>query len=156
MLLAHNILNRKIQETLVLIFFFAGSESDVDFCRWVRAGYTLGGRRVGRTRAQIDGFFFQNRTLFVSYMYPSRVHGYHGYGYGSTRARVWIQDFFFLLFLFVIFFFCCFYFANIFFILQCRKIWIISFRLSTNLNVHFKRIIYFLNVHFLNYFKIID
>jgi hypothetical protein len=37
--------------------------------------------------------------------------------------------------------------------LECRKIWIISFRLSTNINVHFKIIIYFLNVHFFNYFK---
>jgi hypothetical protein len=31
--LAHNILNRKIQETLVLIFFFAGSDSDVELMR---------------------------------------------------------------------------------------------------------------------------
>jgi hypothetical protein len=42
------------------------------------------GRRVGR--AQVDMFFFQNRTLPASYPCPSRVHryhkhGYHGYGY---------------------------------------------------------------------------
>jgi hypothetical protein len=54
-------------------------------CRRVpraRAGYTRGGRRV--RRARVDGFFFQNRTLPVSYPCPSRVHGYGygGYGYG--------------------------------------------------------------------------
>jgi hypothetical protein len=40
------------------------------------------GRRV--QRARVDGFFFQNRTLPVSYSCPSRV---HGYGYGGTRAH---------------------------------------------------------------------
>jgi hypothetical protein len=37
-------------------------------------------------RVQVD-FFFQNRTLLVSYPCPSRVHGYHGYEYGGTRAH---------------------------------------------------------------------
>jgi hypothetical protein len=32
-------------------------------------------------------FFFQNRTLPVSYSCPSRVHGYHRYGYEGTRAH---------------------------------------------------------------------
>jgi hypothetical protein len=46
-------------------------------------------RRVGRARARrVDGFFFQNRTLPVLYPCPSRVHEYHRYGYGGTRARV--------------------------------------------------------------------
>jgi hypothetical protein len=41
---------------------------------------TVAGRRV--RRAHVDSFFFQNRILPVSYLCPSRVHGY-----GGTRAH---------------------------------------------------------------------
>jgi hypothetical protein len=53
-----------------------------------RAGTGTAGRRV-------DGFFFQNRTVLVSYPCPSRVHGYHGYGYGYSGKDTCV----FLLFL---------------------------------------------------------
>jgi hypothetical protein len=90
------------------------------------------GRRVGRERVE---FFFKT----VSYPFRIRVRlrytGTTGTGTMGTGTRV-----FFLMFLFVVYvFFCCFYFTNIFFILQCRKIWIIYFRLSTNLNIHLKK-----------------
>jgi hypothetical protein len=98
------------------------------------AGTGTAGRRV--RRAWVDGFFFQNRTLSVSYSCPSRIHGYR---YRGTRARIDGYG---------ICFFCCFCFTNIFFILECRKIWIISFRLSTNLNVHFKSYKFYQNSMF--------
>jgi hypothetical protein len=53
------------------------------------AGTGTAGRRV--RWARVDRFFFQNRTLPVSYSCPSRVHGYHEYGYvvlGHTGRRV--------------------------------------------------------------------
>jgi hypothetical protein len=55
----------------------------------IRAGYIRGGWRAGRRirRVRVNGFFFQNRILFVSYLCPSWVHGYHGYGYGGTWAH---------------------------------------------------------------------
>jgi hypothetical protein len=65
-----------------------------------RAGTGMAGRRIRRVR--VDGFFYQNRTLFVSYSCPSWVHGYgvHWYGYSGTGRRIRVRNFF-----------CCFYFT---------------------------------------------
>jgi hypothetical protein len=53
---------------------------------WVHPRRAAGTGRVGRRvrQVRVDGFLFQNRTLPVSYLCPSRV---HGYGYGGTRAH---------------------------------------------------------------------
>jgi hypothetical protein len=54
--------------------------SEVVICRRVprvRAGYTRGGRQVGRARV----FFFKTVP------YPSHTRARRGYGYGGTRAH---------------------------------------------------------------------
>jgi hypothetical protein len=77
--------------------------------------------------------------FFKTVHYPFHTHARLGYTGTGTRE--------FLFFIFFSVFVCCFWFFSSIFILQYRKISIIYFRLSTNLNVHFKRIIYFINVH---------
>jgi hypothetical protein len=53
-------------------------------------------------------FLFQNRILPVLYMCPSRVQGYHeyGYGYGGTRAQVQVRGSFAVFVLQIYFLFC--------------------------------------------------